>query len=165
MRCFACKIHRWGLGHIGTSDSGANHSVFHAQNDRLCLGLIETCYSGPEVTVLHAKTTCGVLDPQRLVFLVLKLLFCMHKTTGEGWNQYTLYSCAKHAVNCAQNHRWGQGPIETCKSGHKVAVLHETQTQMKAGTHINMSIWCKSRCFACTIWQIKLKVRAGTHRD
>ena len=24
----------------------------------------------------------------------------------------------------AQNHRWGLGPIQTCKSGPKVAVLH-----------------------------------------
>ena len=30
-----------------TSDSDANHAVLQAQNDRLCLGLIETCYSGP----------------------------------------------------------------------------------------------------------------------
>ena len=66
-----------------TSNSGANHAVLHTQNDRSCLELIETCYSGPEVAVLHAKTTGGVLNPQRLVTLVLKSLFCMHKTTGE----------------------------------------------------------------------------------
>ena len=149
MRSLACKNHRWGLGHIETSFSGANLSVLHAQNDRLCLGLIETCYSGPEVAVLHAKTTCGILELQRLVILVLKSLFCMHKTTGEGWNQYSLYnSCAKHAAMCAQNHRWVLGPIETFKSGHKVAVLHEKLTQMRAGTHISMSFWWKSRCFA-----------------
>ena len=25
---------------------------------------------------------------------------------------------------CAQNHRWSLGPVQTCKSGPKVAVLH-----------------------------------------
>ena len=33
------------------------------------------------------------------------------------------YSFAKHAVMCAQNYRLGLGPIQTCKSGPKVAVL------------------------------------------
>ena len=40
-----------------TSYSDAKHAVFHAQNDRLCLGPIEICYSGTKVAVLHAKTT------------------------------------------------------------------------------------------------------------
>ena len=88
------------------SYSGANHAVVHAQNERSCLGPLETCYSCPEFAVLHAKTTGGVLVPQRLVILVLKALFCMHKTTGDGWNQYSLFvCCVKHAVMCAQNHR------------------------------------------------------------
>ena len=73
------------------NNSGANHVVVHAQNERSCLGPIETCYSGPEFAVLHAKTTDWVLDPQRLVILVLKSLFCMHKTRGDGWNQYSLF--------------------------------------------------------------------------
>ena len=55
-----------------TSDSDANHAVLHAQNDRSCLGPIETCYSGPEGAVLHEKTTGDVFDPQRLLILVLK---------------------------------------------------------------------------------------------
>ena len=63
MRSFACKKHRWGLGHIETSDSGDNHAVFHAQNDRLYLGLIEICYSGPKVAALHPKTTHECWDP------------------------------------------------------------------------------------------------------
>ena len=78
------------------------------------MGPIETCYSDPEVAVLHAKTTGGVWnqyslfilvlstllcllkttdevwDPYRLVSLVIKSLFCKHKTTDEGWNQYRL---------------------------------------------------------------------------
>ena len=69
----------------------ANNTGFHAQNDRWGLGPIETCYSGPEVAVLHAKTTGVVLDPRRLVILVLKSLFYMHNTTGESWNPYSLF--------------------------------------------------------------------------
>ena len=68
-----------------TSNYDAMHAVVHAQNDSTCLGPIESCYSGPEVAVLHAKTTGGVLDLEKLVIVVLKLLFCMHKTTGERW--------------------------------------------------------------------------------
>ena len=63
----------------GWNPSGANHAVVHAQNDRSCLGPVETCYSGSEVAVLHEKATGGVLDPQRLVILVLKSLFCIQK--------------------------------------------------------------------------------------
>ena len=48
---------------IGPSISGANHAVFHAKNDRLCLGPIETCYSGPKVAVLLPKTTDEGWDP------------------------------------------------------------------------------------------------------
>ena len=61
--CFACKIHRCGLGPIETSDSGANHDVLHAHNDRRCLGSLETCNSGPKDAVLHAKTTGEDWDP------------------------------------------------------------------------------------------------------
>ena len=46
-----------------TSISGANHAVLHAQNDRLGLGPIETCNSGPKVAVLHSKTTNEGWDP------------------------------------------------------------------------------------------------------
>ena len=61
--CFACKIHRLGLGPLETSNSYAKVAVFHAQNDRFCLGLLETCYSGPKVAVLHAKITDEGWDP------------------------------------------------------------------------------------------------------
>ena len=50
------------------------------------MGPIETCYSGPEVAVLQAKSTGGVWDPQTLVILMLGTLFCMQKITGEVWN-------------------------------------------------------------------------------
>ena len=71
-----------------------------AQNHRSCLGSIETCHSGPEVTVLHAKTTGGVLDPRRLVILVLKSLFYVHNTTGEGWNPYSLFILMLSTLLC-----------------------------------------------------------------
>ena len=38
-----------------TSDSGANHSVFHAQNDRGGLGPRETSYSGHNVAVVNSQ--------------------------------------------------------------------------------------------------------------
>ena len=38
-----------------TSNSGANHAVLHAQNDRGGLGPIETINSGAKVAVLNAK--------------------------------------------------------------------------------------------------------------
>ena len=70
-RCFSITIHRLGRGQIETSISDAKHAVVHAQNDRSCLGPIESCYFGPEFAVLHGKTTGGVRDSQRLVILVL----------------------------------------------------------------------------------------------
>ena len=36
------------------------------------------------------KPQVGSIHLQRLVILVLKSLFCIHKTTGEGWNPYSL---------------------------------------------------------------------------
>ena len=38
-----------------TNNSASNHPVLHVQNDRFGLGPIDTCYSGPEVAVLHAQ--------------------------------------------------------------------------------------------------------------
>ena len=46
-----------------TSNSGANHSVMHAQITRRSLGPIETCNSDLKVAVLHAKTTDEDWDP------------------------------------------------------------------------------------------------------
>ena len=45
------------LGPIETRNSGANHAVLPAENDRCGLGLIESCNSAPKFAVLHAKTT------------------------------------------------------------------------------------------------------------
>ena len=38
-----------------TSFAGANHAVFHAQNDRRGLGHIETINSGHSVAVVNAQ--------------------------------------------------------------------------------------------------------------
>ena len=38
-----------------TSNSGANHAVLHAQNDRCCLGPTETINSGHNVTVVNSQ--------------------------------------------------------------------------------------------------------------
>ena len=73
-----------------TSNSGANHAVLHAQNDRLCLGLTVTFYADPKVAVFHQKNTHEGWDTQRLVILTLITLFCMQKITGEVWNPYSL---------------------------------------------------------------------------
>ena len=40
----------------------------------------------------------------------------------------TSNSGAKHDVLRAQNDKWGLGPIETCSSDPKVAVLHGKTT-------------------------------------
>ena len=41
---------------------------------------------------------------------------------------------------CAQNYRWGLGPIQTCKSGPKGAVLHAQNHRWGLG-HIETRIW------------------------
>ena len=45
------------------SNARAKHAVLNAQNNRLCLGPIETSYSVPKVAVLHPKTTDEGEDP------------------------------------------------------------------------------------------------------
>ena len=86
MRCLACKNHRWGLGHIETSDSDAKPAVLHAQNDRWSLGPIEICYSGPKLAVLHAKATGEGWNQYSLFILVLSPQLCVLKTTDEVWD-------------------------------------------------------------------------------
>ena len=71
-----------------TSDSDARNAVLQAENHRWSLGPIETFYSGPEVAVLHAKTTAVVYSPAE-----------------------TCNSSPKGAVLHAQNHRWELEPI------------------------------------------------------
>ena len=146
--------------------------------------LLETCHSGPEVAVFHAKTTCGGLDPQRLVILVLKSLFCMHKTTGEGCKQYSLFILVLITMFCmnktaavsgthrnslfwskshsyaSKNHRWGLGPIETSYSGANHAVLH-AQNDLWGLEPIETCMLVQKSLFCMQ----KPQMRAGTHRD
>ena len=71
--------HRWRLEHTETWYSCSKHAVMSAQYHTLGLWPIQTCRSGPKVAVLHAKTSSEVCDPQILVIMVLKSLFCMQK--------------------------------------------------------------------------------------
>ena len=73
------------------------------QYHTLGLGHIHTCKSGPKVAVLHAKTSSEVCDPQRLVIPVLKAMFCMHKTTGDGWKPYRIYILVLSTLLCVLN--------------------------------------------------------------
>ena len=50
------------------------------------MGTLETCNFGRIDAVLHAQTTDEGWDPYRLDILVLRTLFCMHKSTGEVWD-------------------------------------------------------------------------------
>ena len=72
------------------SDSGAICAVSHAQINGRCLGHIEPCNSDPKVAVLLEKPADESRDPERLVFLMLITLFCLHKTTGEVWIPWRL---------------------------------------------------------------------------
>ena len=69
-----------------TSNSDARHAVLNAENHRWGLGPMDTCYSGPEVAVLQAKTTDEGWDPYRLVILMLGMLFSIHKISGDVWD-------------------------------------------------------------------------------
>ena len=51
------------VGPTETSNSDANHVVWHAQNDSCGLGPKETCKSDPKVAVLQAKSTDESWDP------------------------------------------------------------------------------------------------------
>ena len=101
-RCFTHKNYWWWLEPIETSNSGANHALLLAQNNRLCLGQLETCYSCPKVAVLHPKTTHESWDPWRLVILMLSTLFCVHKTTGEVWDPQRLVILLQKPLFCMQ---------------------------------------------------------------
>ena len=83
-----------------TSISDAKHADVHAQNDRSCLGPIETSYSGPEVAVLHTKPTGEGWNQYSLFILVLSMLFCVLKTTDEVWDPYRLVCVVLKKLLC-----------------------------------------------------------------
>ena len=78
----------------------AKHAVAHAQKDRSCLGPIETCYSGPEVDVLHTKSTGEGWNQYRLFILVLSMLFCVLKATDEVRDPYRLVCLVLMTLFC-----------------------------------------------------------------
>ena len=72
-----------------TSNSGANHAVLRAQNERLGLGRRETINSGHNVAVVNAQNHRWGLGPIETCNSGVKSLFWMHKTTDEGWDYKT----------------------------------------------------------------------------
>ena len=125
-----------------TNISDVKHAVVHAQNDRSSLGPIETCYSGPEVAVLDAKTTGVVFDRQRFEILVLKSLFCIHKTTGEGCNQYSLLIFVLSTQLCVlktTDEVWDPWRLVILVQN---ALFCKQKTQMRAGTHRDRKVRC-----------------------
>ena len=83
-----------------SSNSDAKHAVVHAQNDRSCLGPIESCYSGPEVAVLHAKTIGEGWNQYSLFILVLSTLFCVLKTTDDVGDRFRLVCLVLKSLFC-----------------------------------------------------------------
>ena len=73
-----------------------------AQRHRRGLGPTETCYSGPNVALLHAQTTEKGWDTQTQVILVLITLYCMPKTTGEVWDPSRLVILLQKSLFCVQ---------------------------------------------------------------
>ena len=134
-RCFASKKNRWGLGHIETSNSDARYAVLHVENHRWVLGTTETYYSDPEDAVCLQKPQVGSIHLQRLVILVLKSLFYIHKTTGEGWNQCSLFFLGLSTLLCAlktTDEDWD--PYRLVSLVLK-ALFWMQKPQMRAGTH------------------------------
>ena len=150
-RYFERKNHRWGLRPMETGIKGANHTVLHAQNDRLCLGPMETCYSSPKVDVLLPKTRWGLgpietsdseanhafLHPKKGRWVMVPIETCNSapkvavlggKTKDKVLGPIETYiSGANHAVVHAQNDRWYLGHIETCYDP-KGTILHPKTT-------------------------------------
>ena len=88
-------------GHIETSNSDARSAFLYAHNHRWGLGTTENCNSSLKDIVLQVKNHRWGLEPI-----------------------WTWYYCSKRADMSAQFHTLGQGTIQTCRSGPKVAVLH-----------------------------------------
>ena len=60
--------------------------------------------------------------------LVLITLFCKEKTIGEVWDPDRLVILVIKLLFCMQNPQMRAGPMETCNSDPKVAVLHVKAT-------------------------------------
>ena len=86
------------------------------------MGRIETSISDPRRAVLNSQSDCWGLGPTE-----------------------TCNSFANHYVFYAQNDSWGLVPIEICMLVQK-SLFCMQKLQIKAGTHRDLSFWCKSRC-------------------
>ena len=91
----------------------------------------------PDLTCRFVHATGGILDPQRLVILVLKSLLCMNKTTGESWNQYSLFILVLSTLLCV------------------LKITDEVRDPYRLVILIQKSMFCIQ----------KGQMRAGTHRD
>ena len=130
------------------------------------------------------KPKVGSIHLQRLVILVLRRCFAYTKPQERAGTHRVFYSCAKHAVMCAQNYRRGLGPIQTCTSGPKVAVLHAQNNRWglepmltwycganHAVLHAQNDRWGLAPIETCTLVQKSMfcmqkpQMRTGTHRD
>ena len=128
-RCYANKDHRWGLGHIETSNSNARHAVLHAPNDRCGLGLTETCNSGANLAVFHAQNDSWGLGPIEISNCDAKN--AVFHTQNDTWGLGPIEACisgANHDVFHAQSDRWGLGPIQTYNTVPKDAALQSKST-------------------------------------
>ena len=117
--------------------------------------------TAPEVAVLLAKNTGGVLDPQRPLILVLNSLFCMHNTTGEGGNNYSLFILVLFTLLCML-----KTTDEVCDPYKLVSLVLKSlfcthKTTDEGWKLYRLVILVQSRCFACT----KPLMIAGTHID
>ena len=70
-----------------SSNSGANHAVLHAQNDRRGLGPIESCNFGAKKVVLFAQIHRWGLRHIETSNSSGKHAVCMHKSTDEVWDK------------------------------------------------------------------------------
>ena len=89
---------------------------------------METCNSGIKVAVLHVKTTNEGWDLERLVILMLKSLFWMHKTTDEGRDQLTSVILDLSTLFCIQKSTGEVWDPSTCNSDPKVPDFHVKTT-------------------------------------
>ena len=92
--------HRWGLGPTETCYSGPEVAVLHAKTTGGVYSSAETCNSSPKVAVLHTQNHRWELEPIQSFILVLSTLLCVLKTTDEDWDPYRLVSLVQKSLFC-----------------------------------------------------------------
>ena len=116
-------------GTLETSVSIGKHAVLNVQVHRWGPGHTETCTSGPKALFCVHKTTGEGWNPYRLVILVLSTQFLHAHILRRGLVPIKIFiSSINYTVLHSHNDRWGLGAIENCDSAHKVAVLHAKTT-------------------------------------